>query len=105
MAIDGIFDAIESVTNILSEKLKGLLEDRHIDAFNAATREAIEHDRALRWYIDQGLWSFDVSTPYEFLDRALLYIRWRASPTVSHGPVLMCQAADDLTSNLGMLGN
>jgi len=82
VAIDGIFDAHESVTNILSEKLRGLFEDRYMDAFNAATREAIEHDRALRWYIDQGLWSFGMSTPYEFLDRVLLYIRWRASPTV-----------------------
>jgi hypothetical protein len=97
LAIDGIFDAIESVTNILSEKLRGLLEDRHMDAFNAATREAIGHDRVLRWYIDQGLWSFGVSTPYEFFDRVLLYIHWRASPTVSHGPVLICQAADDLS--------
>ena len=31
-------------------------------------------------------------------------IRWRTSPTVSHGPVLMCQAADDLTSTLVKLG-
>jgi predicted esterase YcpF (UPF0227 family) len=75
VAIDGIFDAHESVTNILSEKLRDLLEDRHMDAFNTATREAIEHDRVLCWYIDQGLWSFGVSTLYEFLDRILLYIR------------------------------
>jgi hypothetical protein len=47
VAIDGIFDAHESVTNILSAKLRGLLEDRYMDAFNAATREAIEHDRVL----------------------------------------------------------
>ena len=73
LAIDGIFAAHESVTNILSEKLRDLLEDRYMDAFNAATREAIEHDRALRWYIDQGLWSFGVSTPYEFIDSVLLY--------------------------------
>jgi len=32
-------------------------------------------------------------------------IRWRTSPTVSHGPVLICQAADDLTSTLVKLGN
>jgi hypothetical protein len=83
VAIDGIFDAHESVTNILSAKLRGLLEDRHMDAFNVATRKAMEHDRALRWYIDQGLCSFGVSTTYEFLDRVLLYIHWRASPTVS----------------------
>jgi hypothetical protein len=31
-------------------------------------------------------------------------IRWRTSPTVSHGPVLMCQAADDLTSTPVKLG-
>jgi len=72
VAIDGIFDAHESVTNILSPELRALLDARRVDAFNVATREAMEHNGALRWYIEQGLWAFGVSTPYEFLDRARL---------------------------------
>jgi dienelactone hydrolase len=94
VAIDGLFDAHESVTNILSAKLRALLDDRHADTFNAATREAMEHDGALRWYVDQGLWSFGVSTPYEFLDRARLYTLEGVTHRITC-PVLVCQAADD----------
>lgn len=65
-----------------------------MDAFNAAIREAMEHDGALRWYIEQGLWSFGVSTSYEFLDRSRLYTLEGVAHRITC-PVLVCQAADD----------
>jgi dienelactone hydrolase len=94
VAIDGIFDAHESVTSILSSKLRALFDDQQVDTFNAAIREAMEHDGALRWYINQGLWSFGVSTPYEFLEHSRLYTLKDIAHRITC-PILVCQAADD----------
>jgi hypothetical protein len=36
--------------------------------------ESVIHiDGALRWYVEQGLWSFRVASPYEFIDRSRPY--------------------------------
>jgi len=94
MAIDGIFDGHQSVRNLLTPELKALLDRQEVDAFNAATRSAMDANGALRWYIEQGLWSFRVPTPYEFFDRSRAYTLEGVAQQITC-PVLVCQAAGE----------
>jgi len=62
--------------------------------FNAAMRGAMRHDGALRWYVEQGVWSFRVTTPYEFFDRSRAYTLEGVAQRITC-PVLVCQAAGE----------
>jgi len=94
VAIDGIFDGYESVTNVLTPELRALRDSHQVDAFNAATRDAMEHNVGLRWFVEQGLWSFGVATPYEFIERVRPF---KLADVVQQidCPVLVCQAEVD----------
>lgn len=94
ITIDGLFDGYESVTNLLTPQLRSLLDARDGDGFNAAIRGAMEHRTELRWYIEQGLWAFRVSTPDEFFRRARLYTLDGVADKIAC-PVLVCQATAD----------
>ena len=94
VAIDGLFDAHESVTNLLTPELKALLDRRDTDAFNDAIGRAMEQSTSLRWYIEQGLWSFQVDTPFELFERARPYTLEGVVDQISC-PVLVCDAAAD----------
>jgi dienelactone hydrolase len=94
VTIDGLFDAYASVLSLLSSQLRVLLEARDEEAFNAAIRTAMDADGALRWYIDQGLWSFRVATPFQFFERARAYTLEGVAGRISC-PVLVCEAVDD----------
>jgi dienelactone hydrolase len=93
-AIDGLFNAHEAVMSILTPELRGLFEGGQTDAFNAATRAAMHRDGALRWYVEQGLWSFRVATPYEFIDCSRLYTLQGVTERIACR-VLVCQAAGE----------
>jgi hypothetical protein len=54
----------------------------------------MERDGSLRWYVDQGLWSFRVPTPYEFLQRSRLYTLEGVVQRVTC-PVLVCEPDED----------
>jgi hypothetical protein len=86
--------AQRSRKGLLKDELKTLFDRLEVDAFNAAMRGAMRHDAALRWYVEQGVWSFRVTTPYEFFDRSRAY----TLEGVAHRftcPVLVCQAASE----------
>ena len=93
-AIDGLFDGHEAVTGLLNYELRTLFERQEVNAFNAAVRGAMRHDGALRWYIEQGVWSFRVTTPYEFFDRSRAYTLEGVAQRITC-PVLVCQAAGE----------
>lgn len=94
VAIDGIFDAYQSVRSILTAELRALLDGQQAHAFNVATQAVMERDGGLRWYIEQGLWSFRVPTPYEFLQRCRLYTLEDVVERIAC-PVLVCDAGED----------
>ena len=54
----------------------------------------MRNDGALRWYVEQGLWSFRVTTPYEFFDRSRAYTLEGVAQRIAC-PVLVCQAAGE----------
>ncbi len=94
VAIDGLFEAYESVLNLLTPQLRALLDHQDAEAFNETIARGMEADMSLRWYIEQGLWSFRVDTPYEFFDRARPYTLEDVVHQITC-PVLVCDAADD----------
>jgi dienelactone hydrolase len=94
VTIDGLFDGYESVRNLLTDKLKALLDAGQADAFNKGVHEAMEDDPGMRWYIEHGLWCFRVSDPYEFFNSARPYTLEGVTQRIGC-PVLVCDAADD----------
>jgi alpha-beta hydrolase superfamily lysophospholipase len=94
VAIDGLFDANESVTNLLTADLPSLFEEADADGFNAAVRLAMTHDTSFRWYIEQALWAFRVDSPYEFFERARPFTLVGVVHQIAC-PVLVCQATAD----------
>jgi dienelactone hydrolase len=93
-AIDGLFDGHEAVRGLLNDELRSLFDRQDVDAFNAAVRGAMRNDGALRWYIEQGVWSFRVTTPFEFFDRSRAYTLDGVAQRITC-PVLVCQAAGE----------
>jgi dienelactone hydrolase len=94
VTIDGLFDAHQSVMNLLTTALRSLLDSEDAGGFNAAMFAAMEHDSGLRWYIEHGLWCFRVPTPYDFLVAARPYTLDGVAQRITC-PVLVCAAADD----------
>jgi alpha-beta hydrolase superfamily lysophospholipase len=94
VTIDGLFDAHESVINLLTPELKALLDAEDAEGFNAAMDVAMDHDAGLRWYIEHGLWCFRVPTPYDFYVAARPYTLDGVSERITC-PVLVCAAAED----------
>ena len=94
VTIDGLFDAHESVTNLLTVELQALLDAKDAEAFNAAMDAAMEHNTGLRWYMQHGLWCFRVDTPYDFFVAARPYTLDGVAQRISC-PVLVCSAAED----------
>jgi hypothetical protein len=94
ITIDGLFDANESVTNLLAPDLRSLLDQHDTDGFNTGIHLAMEHDTGFRWYIEQALWSFRVDSPYEFFERARPFTLDGVVHRIAC-PVLVCQATAD----------
>jgi hypothetical protein len=88
------YDGHEAVGGLLNDELKTLFDRHEVDGFNAAMRGAMRHDGALRWYVEQGVWSFRVTTPYEFFERSRAYTLEGVAQRITC-PVLVCQAAGE----------
>jgi dienelactone hydrolase len=94
VTIDGLFDAYESVRNLLTDELKNMLDAEDAEAFNTAISAAMSDETGLRWYLEHGLWCFRVATPYDFFVAARPYTLQGVAERISC-PVLVCSAADD----------
>jgi dienelactone hydrolase len=94
VTIDGLFDAYQSVANLLTPELGALLEDEDAEGFNVAMDAAMDQDSGLRWYIEHGLWCFRVPTPFDFFVAARPYTLEGVAQNITC-PVLVCAAAED----------
>jgi pimeloyl-ACP methyl ester carboxylesterase len=94
ITIDGLFDAYESVLNLLTPEMQQTRDGGDVRGFDAAVRLAMEHDTGFRWYIEQGLWAFRVDSPYEFFDAARPFTLDGVVQKIAC-PVLVCQATAD----------
>jgi dienelactone hydrolase len=94
VTIDGLYDGYQSMLGLLTPELRTLLDAGDADAFNTAIRRAMAGNKALRWYIEQGLWNFRVASPYEFFEQARPYTLEGVTDKITC-PVLVCSATTD----------
>lgn len=94
VTIDGLYDGYQSVLGLLTPELRTVLDAGDADGFNAAVRRAMSDDNALRWYIEQGLWSFRAASPYELFEQARPYTLEGVTDRITC-PVLVCSATTD----------
>lgn len=69
----GVFDAYQAFHDQLPIEAQDLLDAGNASAFNALIEPAINSPGSptqLRWGAQQGMWSFNVDTPFDFLERA-----------------------------------
>jgi pimeloyl-ACP methyl ester carboxylesterase len=92
--VDGLFDIYQAFTTALPPGLKRLLDDRKIEELNRAVAMGMTRNTHLRWAVEHGCWSFQASTPYEFLERTRT-MSMRGLTEQIACPVLVCEAEND----------
>lgn len=73
VAIDGVYSPGEGFLALLPPPLLSLYKSSNKTAFGAALTSALASGKVpttLRWGVDQGLWSFNLRSGYEFLRKA-----------------------------------
>lgn len=72
IANGGIFDFMKGpLRHIPPELLK--IADTDPGAFNAHIEEAMKYNTTVRWYFDNGMWTFGVNTPAELIKKLRKY--------------------------------
>ena len=94
MCVDGIYDLYDSFSGALPPNMKELLQHGSEAEFNGAIRRMMTTSARMRWAVEQGLWSFNVDSPYLLLERARA---WTLKDLVCSitVPVLVCDAEND----------
>ena len=71
LALDGgVYDVYQAFTNQLPTTLQSLFTSGNKAAFDTAVNSALKNESyptQLRWGVQQGLWSFDIESPFDFL--------------------------------------
>lgn len=85
LALDGgIWNVFDAFLNQLPSQLKQVFLSGNEKAFNSAVNTALANSSTpsgLRWGVEQGMWSFMIDTPYDFLD----HLRgWNVSDIISN---------------------
>ena len=66
----GVYDVYDAFTSQLPQQLNTLYQSGNRSAFDDAVNSALANSSTptqLRWGVEQGLWSFNIDSPYEFL--------------------------------------
>ncbi|XXG95722.1 hypothetical protein Hte_001992 [Hypoxylon texense] len=72
LAIDGLYDLSKVILDALSPSVIQLYESGNQTAFDAymnAVRVSPQAPTIFKWFIAQGLWSFNTESPYDWLKR------------------------------------
>ena len=75
-AVDGLYDFGESMLRPLPDPVKKLYDSQNEEAFDNIINEGLAEEStptSVRWSLEQGMWSFNVKSPYELIRRAQLY--------------------------------
>lgn len=69
VAIDGVYDYYDTVTHHLNPRVLKVLESGNKTAFNAIIDKGKDQlSTTTRWGLDQGLWSFNTPTVYDYYE-------------------------------------
>jgi dienelactone hydrolase len=94
ICVDGVFDVSKSFESTLPDALRKMLAAKDFDGVNKAIEAGMKHNSGLRWSIEQGCWSFKVSSPTELLEKAKPMTMENIAGNITC-PVLVCEAEDD----------
>ncbi|KAM0326708.1 hypothetical protein ACHAQA_006581 [Verticillium albo-atrum] len=97
-AIDGIYDFGASILDNFPDELKEVFEARNATLFDYYIERAIADPStptSMRWAIEQGMWSFAVKSPYEFVRRTQEYSLRDIADNI-RAPVFVGDAQNDM---------
>ncbi|VUC27394.1 unnamed protein product [Clonostachys rosea] len=75
-AVDGVYDFGKSLLDQFPQELKDIFYSGDADTFNSVIEAAVADPSTktvMRWGVQQGMWSFNIDTPFEWLTKALAY--------------------------------
>ena len=93
----GIYSAYTSFTDQLTPSLKKLYELGNKQKFDDTIAQLLsspETPSGLRWGVEQGLWSFDIQSPYDFLQSVKAYTIANITNRIQM-PTWIAEATDD----------
>ncbi|KAI5465245.1 2,6-dihydropseudooxynicotine hydrolase [Mariannaea sp. PMI_226] len=96
-AMDGVYDFGQTILANLPDPVKKLYDSRNETAVNSILNDALASDSmptSARWSLQQGMWSFNVKSPYEFIRRSQLYNLTSVSDKIQ-APVFVGSAEND----------
>jgi pimeloyl-ACP methyl ester carboxylesterase len=73
IAIDGVYDFAAALSGIVGPNLRSVLESGDEEAIEKSFKKLLDGNQiptALRWGMEQGLWSFGTRSVVEFMDKA-----------------------------------
>ncbi|CAM1503208.1 Fc.00g079840.m01.CDS01 [Cosmosporella sp. VM-42] len=98
IALDGVFDFGAVVHNALSPELLDLYNSGNAEAVDAAVKELLADPHtptATRWAIEQGTWSFNTTSPYEWVKQTEAYTLDKVVDKI-RTPVFVGDAQNDM---------
>ncbi|KAM4065269.1 2,6-dihydropseudooxynicotine hydrolase [Hirsutella rhossiliensis] len=96
-AIDGIYDFGQSIMDSFPTQLIKIFKSGNAPLFNSIIDKAVADpsaSTARRWGVQQGMWSFDVKTPFEWMSRAEAYNLTGLTQNIK-APVFVADAQND----------
>ena len=97
LAIDSVYDFGNVFLTQLPTSLTTLFKSGNATAFDKVMEEVINNTTTptqLRWIFQQGMWSFDTASPYNFLNQTFAYTLEGVIDQIN-GPVFLVSAQDD----------
>ena len=96
-AVDGVYNFGQSLQNDFPAQLIELFKSGNSTLFNSIIDKAIADpstSSAMRWAVQQGMWSFNVKTPFEWMTKAHEYSLVGLTQDINV-PVFVGDAQDD----------
>jgi dienelactone hydrolase len=96
-AVDGVYNFGQSLQNDFPAQLIEVFKSGNATLFNSIINEAVADPStpsALRWSVQQGMWSFNVKTPFEWMTKAQEYNLVGLTQDINV-PVFVGDAQDD----------
>ena len=97
IAVDGVYSVGEAYSNMLPPPWTALREKGDTQGLDFAIKDFLGNPKAstgLRWGVEQGLWSFNLTSPSEYLDRTDLMTLEGIADGIKC-PVWVGEAGDD----------
>ena len=96
-AVDGVYDFGQSLQTNFPPQVVAIFKSGNATLFNYIIDKAVADpstSSALRWAVQQGMWSFDAKTPFEWMTKAQEYSLANLTQDIK-APIFVGDAEDD----------